>query len=674
MDDPKHRLRWWSRRPQERTDPATDDDLPPWEALTRPVRPLTNPRWVRLGGAALGIGLVLLAIAHFGLNLGPVKALVREKARAKLEQRLGPVALGDEVQISWSGRVQLGPLAIPAGPGEPPLVSVETLSVRASWLGLLRGAVEPSGVALTGLTVRLDEKGQRLRDFEKRRPGRAPGPSGAPAREGNLPPLEVEDARLVVDRADPSKPPLEVGPVDLQLLAGRERGGRSIDLRLQAGRGRARVYGTWQGAQGTTLIATADDLPLAQLAPGGAGVPVEIRSGLVSGKVELTAPPGMDEVNAQVDADVRELVAYGPRLAAEAVGPMQAYFSGQVKLDRTQGQVTTEEARLFLGPERVEIPFEATVELRPELVFDVDARVGPVNLQTLIGALPPQLAPPHGESREQELGQPGRLLMAPPQVDGVLRAEVRAAGPAKRPEAWSVGVRLDTAGLKEKARASPFALRDAFSYSPRDASGAERTFEVGGRNPNFVPLVELPAILPAAVITSEDGNFFSHNGFDFEEIRDSIATAAEGARLRGGSTLTQQLVKNLYLSRERTLARKLREALITLEIEAALPKQRILEIYLNLIEWGPGVYGIGEAARYYFGVDARRLTAKQAVFLATIIPNPVKYSVYFRKGATTRNWDEHMAHLIEKLRQRGDLNDEQYQRALAEPVAFRAAH
>ena len=120
-------------------------------------------------------------------------------------------------------------------------------------------------------------------------------------------------------------------------------------------------------------------------------------------------------------------------------------------------------------------------------------------------------------------------------------------------------------------------------------------------------------------------------------MKESIIDAAEGSRVRGASTLTQQLAKNLFLSRERTFARKVREALFTVALEASLPKARLMEIYLNIIEWGPGIHGLGEASRHYFGVNARNLSVQQAAFLATIIPNPVKYhAMYEQRQAPAR--------------------------------------
>ena len=127
----------------------------------------------------------------------------------------------------------------------------------------------------------------------------------------------------------------------------------------------------------------------------------------------------------------------------------------------------------------------------------------------------------------------------------------------------------------------------------------------------------------------------------------------------GASTLTQQLAKNLFLSRERTFARKVREALFTLALEASLPKARLMEIYLNIIEWGPGIYGLGEASRHYFGVNPRNLSVQQAAFLATIIPNPVKYHAMYERGRLPPAWQHRVRNLIRKLETNGIIDETQ---------------
>jgi monofunctional glycosyltransferase len=129
-----------------------------------------------------------------------------------------------------------------------------------------------------------------------------------------------------------------------------------------------------------------------------------------------------------------------------------------------------------------------------------------------------------------------------------------------------------------------------------------------------------------AVIASEDQRFFEHHGLDFVSIQRALDEYESGDDLRGASTITQQVAKNLFLWPGRSVARKALEAYFALLIEALLPKQRILEIYLNVAELGPGVFGVQAAARSYFGTNAAALTAPQAALLAAVLPNPRRLS------------------------------------------------
>ena len=137
------------------------------------------------------------------------------------------------------------------------------------------------------------------------------------------------------------------------------------------------------------------------------------------------------------------------------------------------------------------------------------------------------------------------------------------------------------------------------------------------------PLSAISPYLKRAVIIAEDDTFFTHNGFNLTEIKRALATWRQGKRLRGASTITQQLAKNLYLSPSRNPLRKLRESIIAWRLEGSLEKPRILEIYLNVVEWGAGVYGAEAASQHYFGKGADHLTRREAAYLAAIIPNPI---------------------------------------------------
>lgn len=153
----------------------------------------------------------------------------------------------------------------------------------------------------------------------------------------------------------------------------------------------------------------------------------------------------------------------------------------------------------------------------------------------------------------------------------------------------------------------------------------------------WVPLAHISPHLQHAVIAAEDASFFIHEGFDWEGIKDAAMHNLEAGEMkRGGSTITQQLAKNLYLSSERSMLRKAREALITRSLEHHLTKERILELYLNVAEWGNGVYGAEAAARHHFDKSAQELTPDEAAWLAAILPSPRRYDPLRKTASLTK--------------------------------------
>ena len=161
---------------------------------------------------------------------------------------------------------------------------------------------------------------------------------------------------------------------------------------------------------------------------------------------------------------------------------------------------------------------------------------------------------------------------------------------------------------------------------------AQRMDEARAKNPKaqlryrFVPYARISAHLKRAMIAAEDAKFIEHEGFDWDGIQKALEKNERRGRIvAGGSTITQQLAKNLFLSGERSYWRKAEEAVITVLLEAMLDKERIFELYLNVIEWGSGVFGAEAAAQRYFGVNAAALNSEQAARLAAIAPNPRFY-------------------------------------------------
>jgi monofunctional glycosyltransferase len=141
---------------------------------------------------------------------------------------------------------------------------------------------------------------------------------------------------------------------------------------------------------------------------------------------------------------------------------------------------------------------------------------------------------------------------------------------------------------------------------------------------NFIPLNQISPDLQHAVIAAEDSNFYHHHGFDWHAIEIAAEDDLERDRTRGASTITQQLVKNIFFGTGRSLLRKAAEATLVPVAEFALGKRRILEIYLNVVEWGPGIYGADSACRYHYEIPARNIGRQQAARLAAILPAPLK--------------------------------------------------
>ena len=175
-------------------------------------------------------------------------------------------------------------------------------------------------------------------------------------------------------------------------------------------------------------------------------------------------------------------------------------------------------------------------------------------------------------------------------------------------------------------------LNGEFIYRAIINNVLQRPVLVGAENPNYTPLDQISPYLQKCVLTSEDPSFFSHRGFINEAFKQSILKNIRTKKFsRGASTISMQLIKNVFLTREKTLSRKLEEILLVyiLENNRIASKERMLEVYFNIIEWGPNVYGIGEAAQFYFQKSPADLTLKDCLFLATIVPKPKKFMWQF---------------------------------------------
>ncbi|MFN7455012.1 MAG: monofunctional biosynthetic peptidoglycan transglycosylase [Pseudobdellovibrionaceae bacterium] len=189
--------------------------------------------------------------------------------------------------------------------------------------------------------------------------------------------------------------------------------------------------------------------------------------------------------------------------------------------------------------------------------------------------------------------------------------------------------------------------------------------------PGYVKLSQISDNLEKAVLISEDSAFYQHNGFDLQELENSIKkNLAEKRFARGGSTISQQLAKNMFLNREKTLTRKVKEAIITLQLERELSKKEILERYLNVVQLGKDIFGVKKAASFYFKKHPSELTVLESAFLAFLLPSPEVYSKSFYKKSLTPFARKRLAQIIDRLYSYNRISDEQYLSAKVELEYF----
>lgn len=190
-------------------------------------------------------------------------------------------------------------------------------------------------------------------------------------------------------------------------------------------------------------------------------------------------------------------------------------------------------------------------------------------------------------------------------------------------------------------------------------------------SPNYATLDQIAPYVKDAILISEDVGFYNHNGFDFDELIESFKTNIQKKKYaRGGSTITQQLAKNVFLTEDKSITRKIREAMITIELEKDFTKDFILEKYLNVVQFGKDIYGVKKASEYYFGKSPAHLTILEGAYLAFLLPNPEKYSANFIKKRLTPFTRERLNDILYKLKYYSKISEDEYNEAKDELASF----
>jgi hypothetical protein len=379
-----------------------------------------------------------------------------------------------------------------------------------------------------------------------------------------------------------------------------------------------------------------------------------------SSKLRLSVQIAIDELASKASlaaaGEIIDVNLQQPWLAPRVVEGIRGAFSGSGVVS-WQGEYALKVSDFVVSLDRARLEISADLRrTNNETKANVQLAVPLAACEDLIESLPRGLAP----------------LAAQLRLDGTLalRAGIQfdTAHPERTDATWELanGCRVKEAS----PLVAPDRFREPFILEVPDERGSIIQRAFGPGTASWVPLAAMSGHLPNAILVCEDGRFFHHNGFDSQAIRSSIRdNLLRGRFMRGASTVSMQLAKNLYLRREKTFSRKLQEAALTLLLEQSFSKTEILELYLNVVELGPGVYGVGEASRFYFGTTAAALSPGQAFYLASILPNP-KVLHFTTEGRVFPAYMKLLRKLMTIARARHYLSDEELHSALDEDLRF----
>lgn len=495
--------------------------------------------------------------------------------------------------------------------------------------------------------------------------GDTPGAPGTPEASREQSPLLREIVLAFDDlRFDWDGLPLPVrlasgtfGPIDGQFILQERAGQVAVVIELiEPTSGTALSGRVAPSASGWDLAAGIEGDVVAVFGHLLASERIRLRRMPTRGRLGARFKPAEGRLVLDLDLEQHDLDFESELLAGSRLVGFSARERGVLTVDLGSRSLFTQGGLVELNG----IPIEIDLELEPgeaEPRFHLQVRLRSTPFAHLLVSLP--------GTETLELAR----AMAP---EIRFFAELQMTGAPTRPASWALDLEYRFEGLE----AGPTGLErllGPFEHHPLTVEGrASHAVTTGPGTPTWRPYDSLPYILRRAIIVSEDATFPFHRGIETEEVKHALeATLETGERLRGGSTISQQLAKNLFLTPDRTALRKVREALLAFLLEAALDKRRIFELYVNVIEWGPGIHGIGPAADHYFGVEhPADLTVRQMAYLASIIPAPTRYHRHHALGREPPVHRAKVDALLDRLHRLGQLDDQLWREAKEERLRF----
>ena len=512
------------------------------------------------------------------------------------------------------------PLAVAAAvavPDEPvlPLPDLHAVRARIATMAQTFGTRVPDGskVDIGGLSVRLDLGGEPF--------AFGPGPFTM-ERHADMVRLTFASEKL----GEGKSTPLSID-AELPLTAG------DVTVKLSGGPVSLAMLGVKEGTKGL----------------------FDVAEGTVSGKGLLVLSAPGDALTFDGQIALHAISVKQPRLAAEPLRGLDLAISGRGLLDDA-GLLRVDDAQLDMGA--LHVRTHGTLEETKDhfgLALTLD--VAPAGCQALLDSTPQGLLP----------------TMRAARMSGTFGATARVVFDTRTIDKLVLDYQIDDrCRMSEVPRdLSRDRFASSFTYRTYRPDGTPSETTTGPSTPSWTDLDAISPFLVAAVLTTEDGAFYKHHGFNHNAIKSSVAANLKARRfVRGASTITMQLAKNLFLSREKTLSRKIEEVILTDYLEQAFRKDDMMELYLNVIEFGPDVYGVTHAAEHYFGRKPEELSLPECFFLASIMPSPVRYGRLKDKGQVSEGWMHHLHTLMEIAAKNGKVSRAELAEGLSQTVFF----
>lgn len=504
-----------------------------------------------------------------------------------------------------------------AAPDEPvlPLPDLHAVRARIATMAQTFGTRVPDGskVDIGGLSVKLDLGGEPF--------AFGPGPFTM-ERHADMIRLTFASEKLGQGPATP----LSID-AELPLTAG------DVTVKLSGGPVSLAMLGVKEGTKGL----------------------FDVAKGTVSGKGLLVLSAPGDALTFDGQIALHAISVKQPRLAAEPLRGLDLAISARGLLDDA-GRLRVDDAQLDMGA--LHVRTHGTLEETKDhfgLALSVD--IAPAGCQALLDSTPQGLLPTVRAARMSgTFGATSRVVFDTRTIDKLVLE-------------YQIDDRCRMSEVPRDLSRDRFA--STFTYRTYHPDGTPSETTTGPSTSSWTDLDAISPFMVAAVLTTEDGAFYKHHGFNHNAIKNSVAANLKARRfVRGASTITMQLAKNLFLSREKTLSRKIEEVILTDYLEQAFRKDDMMELYLNVIEFGPDVYGVTNAAEHYFGRKPEELSLPECFFLASIMPSPVRYGRLKDKGQVSDGWMHHLQTLMEIAAKNGKVSRAELAEGLSQTVLF----